>query len=369
MKVLFISNIPSPNKIDFLNELGKLCELTATFELSKATDRNSAWTADKFRYFEAVQLKGIRFRSDQALCLDIVKYLRKKYDHIIVAGYSTPTGMFAIRYLKSHRIPFWISVDGGIISDESKIKHWYKKKLIGAASYWFSSGSTVDDYLEYYGADKNKIVRVPFTSLRKNDIQAEPCSRGDKEKIRNLLQIDPQKPVILSVGQFIYRKGFDVLLKAMNKCSRTYQLLIIGDEPTEEYMQLKKKYKLDNVIFCGFVGKEKLKQYYKAADLFVLPTREDIWGLVINEAMAMGLPVITTDQCVAGLELVKDNINGYIVPSENENELAECIERIMTSEEDRIRMGMESLHMIKTYTVENMALMYEDGMNNVTRSE
>ena len=62
-----------------------------------------------------------------------------------------------------------------------------------------------------------------------------------------------------------------------------------------------------------------------AADVFVMPTREDIWGLVINEAMAYGLPVVSTDKCIAALELVKNGRNGYIIPPNQPKEIAQKV--------------------------------------------
>ena len=85
----------------------------------------------------------------------------------------------------------------------------------------------------------------------------------------------------------------------------------------------------------------------------MLPTREDIWGLVINEAMAYGLPVITTDRCVAGLDLVEDGVNGYIVPVGDEKALAEKMNLALRA--DLQAMGAVSLEKIRPYTIENMA--------------
>ena len=85
----------------------------------------------------------------------------------------------------------------------------------------------------------------------------------------------------------------------------------------------------------------------------MLPTREDIWGLVINEAMAYGLPVITTDRCVAGLELVEDGVNGYIVPVNDAASLAEKMLCVLNG--DMQQMGRRSLEKIQGYTIENMA--------------
>lgn len=172
------------------------------------------------------------------------------------------------------------------------------------------------------------------------------------------------KKIVVSVGQFIYRKGFDVLLNAWAKCSKNYELYIIGSEVTKEYQEIQNKLKLDNVYFEGFKTKEELRKYYKAADLFVLPTREDIWGLVINEAMAEGLPVITTEKCVAGLELVKNDENGYIVPVDDTDSLAEKITKILEDEQLCERMGKNSLEKIRNYTIEKMAIAHIEGLKN-----
>ena len=119
---------------------------------------------------------------------------------------------------------------------------------------------------------------------------------------------------------------------------------------------------LTNVHFLGFMKKEKLLRYYQAADLFVLPTREDIWGLVINEAMAYGLPVITPDRCVAGLELVEDGVNGYIVPVGDVDALAEKIRQVFRG--DPAQMGAASLEKVRRYTIENMAKVHEEIFEN-----
>lgn len=161
--------------------------------------------------------------------------------------------------------------------------------------------------------------------------------------------------IVISVGQFIHRKGFDVLLRAWKNCSSDAMLYIIGGEPTDEYTRLINQLNLTNVYFVGFKSKKELKEYYKAADLFVLPTREDIWGLVVNEAMAAGLPVITTDRCVAGLELIQNDFNGYIVPAGNEKALADKINNVLQDDKTIGEYSQNSIQAIAKYTIHNMA--------------
>lgn len=99
------------------------------FEGENATDRDKKWKASEVQNFKAIFLRGVRTKSDQFLCLDIFKVIKEGFDRIIVGGYSTPTGMLAIEFMRLHRIPFWIEADGGMISQDNWIKYRIKSIL------------------------------------------------------------------------------------------------------------------------------------------------------------------------------------------------------------------------------------------------
>ena len=353
MKVLFLTNIPSPYRVDFFNELGKYCELTVLFERRNASDRDEKWQYVSNINFESIFLNGVRVGNDSALNLSVLKYLNKGYDFIVIGGYSTPTGMLAIIYLNLKKIPFILNTDGGFIKKDKKIIYLIKKYFISSASAWLSTGENTNEYLLHYGANRAKIHNYPFTSLDVNEMLHVPISEDDKFAIKKELNL-VEKKIVISVGQFIYRKGIDVLINATRSIDHNVGFYIIGGEPTKEYLDIIKKYRIKNIHFLNFKSKQELIKYYKAADIFVLPTREDIWGLVINEAMACGLPIITTKRCIAGLELVKNGENGFIVNVDNWNELREKILNILENEKLRNSMAKESLKRIKKYTIQNM---------------
>ena len=127
---------------------------------------------------------------------------------------------------------------------------------------------------------------------------------------------------------------------------------------------MKKKLKLDNVFFVGFKSKNELKEYYEAVDIFCLQTRGDVWGLVVNEAMACGLPVITTNRCVAGLELIQDDFDGYIVDAEDYHAVADRIVHLISQPMLLQEMSRNALEIIKSYTIENMALAHGKVLSN-----
>ena len=353
-KVLFITNYPAPYRVRFFDELGKYMDVTVLFSdrVEEKTHRSAQWFESGEGHFRVQQLqKRIFSRHGRDLCTDVVEWIKKDFDHIVVCGYSNPTVIWAMAYMRLHKIPFFMEVDGGLIREESGIKLQMKKMLVGAAHRWISSGSYTTQYLLHYGAREEDIHFYPFSSLWQRDILEEAVPPEQKAELRRELGITEQK-MVLTIGQFIRRKGFDVLLRAAASLEEDIGIYIVGGEPTQSYLQLCRELGLKNVHFLGFMKKEALVRHYMAADLFVLPTREDIWGLVINEAMAYGLPVITTDRCVAGLELVEDGVNGYIVPVEDETALSEKINACFAG--NCPRMGESSLEKIRPYTIENM---------------
>lgn len=353
MKILYLTNVPSPYRVEFFNELGKYADLTVLFEKSTSDERDESWKKYIFKNFKGVILKGYSYKTDSAICVDVIKHLKKeKYDIIVCANFSSITGMLAIEYMRLKKIEYYLESDGGFPKNGRGIKEGIKKHYIKGAKGYFSTGYTHDSYYLAYGAEKEKIYRYPFTSLKEDDVLKKIPSEEEKNNLRNELNIK-EKNVVLAVGQFIYRKGFDILIKTAQNLLEDTGLYFVGGEPTEEFLKLAKENGEQKIHFVGFKLKKELEKYYKAADVFVLPTREDIWGLVINEAMAKGLPIITTEKCIAGLELVRNGENGYIVPVDDVDEISDKI-NIVLSGENSNNMGKNSLETIRNYTIEEI---------------
>lgn len=363
-RVLFLTNFASPYRVHFFDELAKCMDVTVLYSdrVEDIKHRNAQWFEEGEGQFHPVQLTKVGSVGEENLCLDVIPWLKQKFDYIIIGGYSSPTAILAMTWLRLHRIPFYMEVDGGLIRQENKLKYWVKKRLVRIANRWLSSGTHTTKYLVHYGADENKVWEYPFTSLYASDLLPCAVSREAKAAMRLALGI-PEKHVVLAIGQFIHRKGFDVLLRAAASLDGDTGIYIVGGVPTQEYLKLREELGLkQSVHFLDFQNKARLALLYKAADLFVLPTREDIWGLVINEAMGYGLPVITTDRCVAGLELIEDGVNGYIVPVEDDAALAEKM--VLALHSDLQAMGEASLEKIRAYTLENMAKVHAEILEN-----
>lgn len=358
--VLFVTNFPSPYKVDFYDELSQYMQLTVLYsdKIEDQTHRDKAWFTESKSGFRAIQLKKqVASFLGENLCLDVIDWLKKPYDAIVVCGYSSPTSMLSMAYLRTKKIPFYIQVDGGLIRPDSKLKYLYKKLLVSSASYWISSGRNTTEYLVHYGAKKENTFAYPFTSLWEKDLLQQIPDVEEKRKLREKLGMTEEK-ILLYVGRFDPKKGMDDLLHAVPSLDPRAGVYFVGGEPREEHLNWCRDHGVKNAHFVGFTKKDALAEYYKAADALVLPTWSDVWGLVVNEAMSFGLPVITTDQCVAGMELIRQGENGYIVPIQDQKVLADTINLLL--QQDLQAMGAAALETIRPYTIENMAKVHVD---------
>jgi glycosyltransferase involved in cell wall biosynthesis len=165
------------------------------------------------------------------------------------------------------------------------------------------------------------------------------------------------------------QKGIDVLLKSLPSAVQDHDVVlhIIGTGPRlEQYRTLAEKLNVArHVRFLGFVEHDEMPQHYAQADLFVLPSRRESFGLVLAEAMACGLPVVAT---TAGAipEVVEDGVTGVLVPPDEPEALAEAINSLLSDRETRAAMGMKGRERVeKHFTWDKVAQRLIEGYHKM----
>lgn len=379
-KILLLTNIPSPYMVDFLNELGKYSELTAVFERGASSVRDKSWNNWKAENFKAIVLKGINIgkthadmtmtisqkrdgsgekinigtsQADMALSPQVIKYINKSYDRIIVGNPCTPTGILACYYMNLRHISYGFQSEGAFPGTGKGIKEFIKKSVFSKGKFFFSTAELEDKYYMMYGAKKEAIKWYPFTSLHERDILSQPLNNDEKKEIRHRLNI-PYEKVVISVGRLIPNKGYDVLIKSLKNFSDNIGIYIIGGEPSDEYIKLRNESN-ENIHFISFQDRDSIKEYYKMADVFAINTRLETWGLFVNEALAFGIPVITTNRCFAALAMIEDGAEGYILPVDDERGFHIKINELLDNDSLREEMAKKCLIKAQKYTIENEA--------------
>lgn len=223
-KILYVTNLPAPYKVTFFNLLSKEVELTVVYEREKASNRDSKWKSDGKRSYEEIYLHGKELGMESSISLEIIDIIKKKrFDTILMNGYSSPTAVLAIAYMRIRRIKYALVCDGILPGKESAVKYLLKKFIISGSDFWLSSGELTNQQLIKHGAQKEKIYWYPFTSVSEADVIKEPYS---KEEFKKKIGCFAEK-MILYVGQLIDRKGIDVLMEAYKRLNIPNTLLYI----------------------------------------------------------------------------------------------------------------------------------------------
>ena len=150
LKILFLTNVPSPYRVDFFGELGKRCDLTVLYQKESSSERDKKWISESKNTYKSVFLKGINTGVDNSFCPSVIKYLNNTFDAIIICGNASPTEMFAIQWCILKKIPYCLEGDGAFLNKGNKLKDKIKKHLISNACLFFSSCKELDKYYINY---------------------------------------------------------------------------------------------------------------------------------------------------------------------------------------------------------------------------
>ncbi len=370
LKVLSFKNCPSPYMIPYYNMLLDEFDLNTLF--MTVDPYNAKWKGvlepAKFKY-EFMKTRYLRLKFgidyyDFYFGSGIKKYLKEfgDFDCFICSGWNSISTYLALKYCKKHKIPFIIFNES--TSQEKSLRRTlflpYIKYIIRSADACLVAGSRAkkfdvmmganpkDVFVQGYCVDNNKFISA--TALLKKDINL-------KEK----LGFNKNSKLVLYVGQIIKRKGIDNLFEIFtefNNEGENIELVLLGTGPLEEYYKKQiVQNGIKNIHFKGFIQQDEILKYYAIADAFVLPSYEETWGLVVNEAMCAALPVIVSKRAGSSEDLVKHGKNGFVFDPNKKNELKSYILRICNNDSLKYQMGKVSLEIIKKQSPENTALM------------
>lgn len=320
-KVLLITNLITPYRVPLFNYIYENTDFNFKILALAENEKNREWKIkkNKIRFNYAI-LKGWHgFISGKDLPIHINPGIFKalydyKPDVVITSGYEAPAYWLAFLYCKifKKRYILW---NGSTLLSSTQTKgliSGIKRALIRSTDSCIAYGTKAEEYLMFFGAKKDKIsialntVDMEFFRKHSSEYRGKEAFVKERSELPKLL--------LLYVGQLIERKGVLQVLKALEIFSDPgVGLFIVGDGPQkamlEEYCREKG---LNNVYFEGFKSEEELPKYYALSDVLILPSFREVWGLVINEAMASGLYVLASKYAGANFDLIKKGWNGDV---------------------------------------------------------
>lgn len=354
MKVCWLSSLTSPYKMKTYEIMGKEIELVAIVDNGRQYKRYAGWDTYTPENFKIIFI-------DDNWKTTLKKEI-KDCDIFVDSLYSTKYGITGLFYSKLFRKISVLHADGGIAKDHGFVTNAVVTTFMMLHNYLLGSGPITANYFNYFTKGKKQILNYNFASITLDTVINNNNHSLMKEAYKKDLGLN--KFTFLSVGRPVYRKGYDILLKAFNESGLDgkAQVLIVGGDPTEDNLTLVKELGLENVAFEGMKTQEELIKYYSASDCFVLCTREDVWGLVINEAISFNLPIITSDNCMAGLHFNQVHNIGTIVKNEDVSGYAKALINAFNKKETP-----NYLEVSKLYTIEETAAGFLKALNDIKK--
>jgi glycosyltransferase involved in cell wall biosynthesis len=329
-----------------------------------ATARMREWQVRKidlgFEYLEAFPGETVENIEPRALAARITRWLDESDPQaVVITGYYYPAMRAAARWTREHgRVSVFIGdsqwVDRRRIVLKEWAKGWWVRRHYDAA---FVAGERTAAYLARMGFPRERI----WTGYDVVDNQAfasgAAAARSRAEALRNLLGL-PER-YFLFVGRFASEKNPLQLLEAYARYRHAarqmgWGLVLVGSGPQESALRARAR-SLRDVVFTGFQQIDAVQAYYGLASCLVLPSISDTWGLVVNEAMAAGLPVLVSHRCGCVPELVRPGLNGYVCDPFDIDGLAHFMKVMSFREVDLDKMGDASRRIVSAYTPETWA--------------
>jgi glycosyltransferase involved in cell wall biosynthesis len=285
---------------------------------------------------------------------------RFRPNSILCGGYNHAAFWQALTWAKSHSAHFaaWIESTSRDQRHHSSLVDVIKRQFIRNCNSFAVPGKSSFEYVRSMGVPAERIHTAPNAV----DIQrfaTRACSARDRQQqCRTELNLPPR--YFLYAGRIIREKGVFYLLEAYTRLAPDLRsqvgMVFVGEGTARnELMKSAPKINPGAVVFPGFVQRDQLPSYYALADALVFPTLSDPWGLVVNEAMACGLPIIATDVAGGTADLVHDRENGYVIPAANVEKLAEVMEVLARDLQLASRMGERSTRLIEAFSPERCA--------------
>lgn len=330
--VAIITNSAPPYRIAFLERLIRECPEFEIHSVFTHDQGSSAWASDGLDRINAVLFGG----GDSAETKSAPRYVLREIsragrvirwlrDHaieaVVIGGYDDPGYLRVMRWCHRAGVPCFLLADSNLHGDTARgWRRILKRLILARVRCWCAGvlvcGSLGRAYYERYGFGGDRIFYVPY------EPDYELIQRLPAHAIASTLEsldLDPSRRRIVFSGRLVPVKRPEIAVQAFQQIARErpqWDLVVVGDGMLRDRLEsLVAEDMKARVRFTGFLDSQpRISAIYRASDILVLPSHDEPWGLVVNEAVAAGMAVVCTDVVGAARELVRSGVNGRLVP-------------------------------------------------------
>lgn len=347
MRLLIVTEIPAPFRVPLFNALSAEpdVELCVAFLAEHDPRRSYRVYREEFRFRDVV-LPGHSLRHGSRwlmLTRGLRRLLRSfRPDVVVVGGWNQPAFWQALVAARSSLL--WVESNTFDARAGGGAANAVRRLALSRATGFLVPGTASRAYVEELGAPPQRIFVAPNAIDFGVFAERVEAARADREALRDRLGLDGC--VFLYVGRLDREKGIDVLVDAMEGV--TGQLVLVGSGPLEPEVRSRAR-------VVGQLTRDELVPWYAAADVLVLPSRSEPWGMTLNEGAAAGLPLVASEAAGAAHDLIEPGVNGFRVPTEDVPALREALRALASDDELRRRAGRRSRELAERFRPEAWA--------------
>jgi glycosyltransferase involved in cell wall biosynthesis len=310
-RLAILTNVLAPYRVPIFRRLAQWYEVTVLYTGEEGNRGQWQRLDHSGEGFRIERSKGFTFawtKRDGAAALDtrylhitpgLVLDLIRIRPQAIITNEMGFRSFMALAYGSLFRRPIWVWWGGTRHTERGigTLKRIFRRYLVARVRRWFSYGATSTEYLASLGVDPKHVVELQ---------NCVPESRY-REPVPPAFQVEP-RPVLLYTGRLVPGKGVDLLLRAAARIQaedRRFSILIVGDGPERQSLEATAEaLKMENVHFRASCAPADMAAVYRSGDVLVFPTLDDVWGLVVNEALWSGIPALVSTYAGCSRELV-----------------------------------------------------------------
>ncbi len=377
-RVLYLTQFVAPYRIPVLNQLARAPNFELRVLFCTQAESNREWNfPTPFEFDYCIIHKGTKRHTPGTIYWSpeiFRQILKDKPDVIIVSGFSAPT-VYAWLYTKiapsSRAYIIWSQGTPHKEQHVQGARLAMRKWLVRHSRACVGASSQACEYFVRLGAPRARVFKSYLTIDVEQFARAARAARPSRERVKAELGL--AKKNILFAGRLVPLKGVNYLLEALRLVQQTdpqVGLIVLGSGPLEqEYKTWCVENNVRGVYFAGFQRQEDLAAWYTLADVFAFPTLCDDFGVVMVEAIAAGLPIVSSPFAGAAGDLLRHGKNGYIVDPREPRMFAERLVQILRDDNRRTEMAGESIRLQGECSANNAALEITRAVNLILQEK